>query len=82
MTYYPGIAIGLVFGPDRRRVLRDFTAVTRRPRIGSMLRWSDPLPSMALIASSLRNPSSLVRPYLPEGALAIARRVRRGDGGS
>lgn len=82
MTYYPGIVMGLVFGPDRRRVIRDFTAVTRRPRIGSMLRWSDPLPSMALIASSLRNPSSLVRPYLPERALAVARRVRRSGGRS
>ena len=76
MAYYSGVTIGLLQGPDRRGVFADFRSVMRRPRIGPMLRWTDPLPGIAAIATALRNPTGLVVPYLSESTHAIARRLR------
>jgi hypothetical protein len=42
----------------------------RRPTVGSIFQWRDPMPSLVLASAVLRNPTTVIRPFLPE-------RVRR-----
>lgn len=63
-TYHLDSIANIVRGPKRWSTTMAHLKTRRRPTIGSMLDWSDPLPSAVLAASQLMNPRNLVRPFL------------------
>ncbi len=70
LTYYPGAIASVLAGPHRRDRAGDFVRTLRRPTVGSIFQWRDPMPSLVLASAVLRNPTTVIRPFLPE-------RVRR-----
>jgi predicted ATP-grasp superfamily ATP-dependent carboligase len=67
LTYYPGAIAGVLTGPDRRARAARFVGAYRRPSVGSIFEWRDPMPSLVLAFTMLRNPTTVIRPFLPSG---------------
>lgn len=64
VMYYASALGGLFSGPNRRAQWSEIVAHAKRPRVGSVFQWKDPIPAIVLSAHTLRNPRALIRPFL------------------
>lgn len=66
IPYYAGAAVRAVRGPGRVASFSSALSSLRRPGVGSVHAWADPIPGLALGLGILRHPGGLIRPFLRE----------------